>query len=116
MADFYDTEGFLSAWRRGIALAGDGYFGSGAAADNAAASSKWELAPRTDLIRDMIGVLSSGESVFLAAMVSFYNARVGDELIRVATGSDAGFASVSAALDEPRRRVLADLLVSYEGW
>jgi len=39
-------------------------------------------APRIDDIATFIGVLSSGEAMFLAAMVSFYNSDPGAKMLR----------------------------------
>lgn len=78
------------------------------------AKSKYDLAPDYDAVQSAIGTLSSGEAVFLAAMYSFYNDDAGGKML--AQVDAAGLAGISAHLDEPRLRVIADLLVSYAGW
>lgn len=111
-ATFYSTDSFLDAWMRGVEIAGRQWF-----QDQRPASSevtKWTFTPDYDAITDNLGCLSTGEGAFLAAMYSFYNSTTGNRMMR-----DLGFESpgeLAATLDEPRRRVIADLLVSYEGW
>lgn len=67
-----------------------------------------------DEIRSAIGWLSSGEAMFLAAMVSFYNSEPGGELLR-SLGAN-GLSDIAASLDESRRQVIADLPLAYAGW
>lgn len=76
--------------------------------------AKWDLVPDVDYISDSIGVLSSGERVFLAAMVSFYSADLGGQLL--SSIGVHGLSDISAALDQPRLQVLSALLLSYPGW
>jgi hypothetical protein len=113
MAAFYNEQAFFDAWRRGVTIAGTRWFGDGETAPQTAAS-KWDLPPRVDDIAASIGVLSSGEAMFLAAMVSFYNSDPGAKMLRDLEG--CGLSDISACLDQPRRRVIADLLVAYAGW
>jgi hypothetical protein len=112
-AQFYNESSFFDAWRRGVVIAGQRWFADGKTAPESA-STKWELAPRVDDIEEAIGWLSSGEAMLLAAMVSFYNSRPGGEML-TRLGA-AGPSDIAAGLDEPRRRVISDLLVSYSGW
>jgi hypothetical protein len=67
---FYDEPSFFEAWQRGVEIAGHRWFGDGQASSQSA-TSKWDLPPWVDDIRSAIGWLSSGEAMFLAAMVSF---------------------------------------------
>jgi hypothetical protein len=113
MSEFYNEQAVFDAWRRGVAIAGPRWFGDGNTSPQSA-SSKWNLAPRVDDIAASIGVLSSGEATFLAAMVSFYNSDPGSKMLRDLEGCSLN--DVAACLDEPRRRVIADLLNSYAGW
>ncbi|VFT10003.1 Uncharacterised protein [Pseudomonas aeruginosa] len=64
-------------------------------------------------LNDALGVLSSGERMFLSAMVSFYNAREGGAMLK-----RCRFHGLSDfdGLDLERRKVIADLLVNYSGW
>lgn len=105
---------FLEAWKRGVRLAGPQFFGMGSPhADLAGTQSKWDLCPKMDLIEDAIGVMSSGEKVFLAALTSFYNAQDGGALLkRVHVQGLADF----GGLDLERRAVIAALIVNYTGW
>ena len=105
---------FLEAWKRGVRLAGPQFFGMGSPqADLDHAESKWDLCPKMDLIDRAIGVMSSGEKVFLAALTSFYNAEDGGDLLkRVNVQGLADF----GGLDLERRAVIAALLLNYTGW
>lgn len=105
---------FLDAWKRGVHLAGPQFFGTGSPhADLDGTESKWDLCPKMDLIDRAIGVMSSGEKVFLAALTSFYNAEDGGALLkRVHVQGLADF----GGLDLERRAVIAALLVNYTGW
>ena len=106
-------QAFFDAWKRGVELAGPTLFGEGTRESFARAVDKWDLCPNVDAIGEAIGAMSSGERVFLAAMVSFYNAEDGGVLLqRVGVH---GFADLGG-LDLPRRRVIADLLLHYSGW
>lgn len=104
---------FLTAWKEGVALAGPHLFGTGARADLAQAHSVWNLCPKLDLAERAIGAMSSGEKVFLAALVSFYNSEEGGKLFKrigVQGLADLG------GLDLSRRSVIASLLLNYTGW
>jgi hypothetical protein len=74
---------FFDAWKNGVALAGSRLFGRGMHTDLEHATSVWDLRPNVHLIDDAIGVMSSGEKRFLAALVSFYNAEDGGRLLSV---------------------------------
>lgn len=110
-AEFHDESAFFAAWTAAVKLAGAGYFGT---RTPATARSKWDLVPEVDNIADSLGALSRGEAVFLAASVSFYDSESGGDML--ASLGVKGLSDVAAHLDEPRRRALADLLVSYAGW
>jgi len=110
---FHSELAFFDAWARGVEIAGPRWFKR----DDWGASdvpSKWDYAPDFEAIEDSLGVLSSGEAAFLAAMVSFYSPQGGRELMTKLNLGSPG--SVAAVLDEKRRRVIADLTVSYAGW
>ncbi|APT09712.1 hypothetical protein AN931_26540 [Mycobacterium intracellulare subsp. chimaera] len=111
-ARFYD-ETVFQAWQRGVEIAGPRWFADGQTSPDSA-TSKWDLSPRVDEIRSAIGWLSSGEAMFLAAMVSFYNSEPGGELLR-SLGAN-GLSDIAASLDESRRQVIADLPLAYAGW
>lgn len=104
---------FFQAWRRGVELVGFTYFGDGTQANEEHAIDKWALRPNVEYIRKAIGAMSSGEKVFLAAMVSFYNANVGGQLLkRVGVRGLADLGN----LDLERRQVIATLILNYTGW
>lgn len=106
-------DAFFRAWKRGAELAGYEWFGEGTREGLQNASTKWELRPNMLLLNDALGVLSSGQRMFLAAMVSFYNDREGGAMLR-----RCGFHGLAdfGGLDLQRRKVLADLLLNYSGW
>lgn len=106
-------EAFFQAWKRGAEIAGPQWFGDGTADGLQRAQTKWDLRPNTQRINDAIGVLSSGQRMFLAAMVSFYNERKGGAMLK-----RCGFYGLAdfGGLDLERRQVLADLLLNYSGW
>ena len=64
-------EAFFRAWKSGVQLLSPTLFGLGTKAHVDQAEDKWELCPNLEVIDQAIGVMSSGERVFLAAMVSF---------------------------------------------
>jgi hypothetical protein len=97
---FYDETAFFDAWKTGVTIAGPRYFGDGTYSP-ATARSKWDLEPRLDDITRSLGVLSSGEAIFLAALVSFYDAGSGGEMLTT-VGTD-GLSDLAARLDERRR-------------
>ena len=106
-------QAFFEAWKRGVKLAGIEWFGNGTQESFECATSKSDLRPRMLLLNDALGVLSSGQRLFLSAMVSFYNSREGGAMLK-RCGVD-GFADLGN-LDLQRRQVIADLLLHYNGW
>lgn len=104
---------FFHAWRRGVELVSPTYFGDGTQDNVVRAVDKWDLRPNVEVIRKAIGAMSSGEKVFLAAMVSFYNSKDGGALLkRVGV---QGLADLGG-LDLERRKVIAALVLNYTGW
>ncbi|MDH0639248.1 MULTISPECIES: hypothetical protein [Pseudomonas] len=104
---------FLDAWKRGIQFAGVEWFGDGTHEGLQHAKSKWELRPNVQRLNDALGVLSSGQRMFLSSMISFYNASEGGALLKRCQFE--GLADLGG-LDLERRRVIADLLLHYHGW
>ncbi|KPW52077.1 hypothetical protein ALO95_03401 [Pseudomonas syringae pv. antirrhini] len=106
-------QAFFEAWKRGVEIAGAEWFGEGTPEGLNQAKSKWDLRPNVLRINDALGVLSSGERMFLSAMVSFYNARDGGAMLK-----RCQFHGLSDfdGLDLERRKIIADLLVNYSGW
>ena len=115
MSSYYNEQTFFQSWKKGVQIAGPQFFGDGR--NLSSAETKWDLEPRVDDIAEALRCLSSTERVFLAAMVSFYNDLTGGRLLQRAVGSKSvGMADIASALDEARRQVIADLLLSYRGW
>lgn len=106
-------EAFFQAWKRGAQIAGHEWFGDGTREGLQRAETKWDLRPNVLLLNDALGVLSGGQRMFLAAMVSFYNEREGGAMLK-----RCGFQGLAdfGGLDLERRQVLADLLLNYSGW
>ena len=106
-------QAFFEAWKRGAQIAGHEWFGDGTREGLNQAKSKWDLRPDMLRANDALGVLSSGERMFLSAMFSFYNAREGGAMLK-----RCHFQGLSDfdGLDLQRRKVIADLLVNYSGW
>ena len=106
-------QAFFEAWKRGAQIAGHEWFGDGTREGLNQANTKWDLRPDMLRLNDALGVLSSGERMFLSAMVSFYNAREGGAMLK-----RCHFNGLSDfdGLDLPRRQVIADLLLNYSGW
>lgn len=76
------------------------------------ATEKWDLRPNMLMLNDALGVRSGGQRMFLSAMVSFYNAREGAAMLK-----RCGFEGLSdfGGLDLERRKVIADLILHYNG-
>ncbi|MCO4240615.1 hypothetical protein KP728_17705 [Xanthomonas arboricola pv. juglandis] len=104
---------FFQAWKRGAEIAGAEWFGDGTRAGLERATTKWDLRPNMLMVNDALGVLSSGQRMFLSAMVSFYNSREGAAMLK-----RCGFEGLSdlGGLDLERRKVIADLVLNYNGW
>ncbi|OZI62820.1 MULTISPECIES: hypothetical protein [Bordetella] len=106
-------DAFFKAWKRGVQIAGPRWFGDCTKKGFEQARDKWDLCPNVRQISRSLGLLSSGERMFLAAMVSFYNARRSASLLR-----RCGFEGLAdlSGLDLARRRVIASLVLHYNGW
>jgi hypothetical protein len=104
---------FFHAWKRGVALAGTRHFGDGTHANLEQATTVWDLRPKVQLIEQAIGPMSPAEKVFMAALVSFYDAEAGGKLFK-----RIGFRGLSdlGGLDLKRRSVVAALIMNYNGW
>ncbi|WP_033482637.1 hypothetical protein [Xanthomonas citri] len=106
-------EAFFQAWKRGVEIAGHQWFGDGTREGLQQAAEKWDLRPNLLMLNYALSVLSGGQRMFLAAMVSFYNEREGGAMLK-----RCGFHGLAdfGGLDLERRQVLADLLLNYNGW
>lgn len=108
MTTFHDETAFVGAWRDGVTLAGEHYFGN--AQSTATAASKVDLSPDLDRINHDIEALSSGEAVFRAVLVRFYSGAAGAELLGQAAA--CSLHDAAAELDYRRRPIPADLRVA----
>ncbi|KXU38354.1 hypothetical protein AXE65_01970 [Ventosimonas gracilis] len=104
---------FFHAWKRGVEIAGPQWFGEGSREGLNRASSIWDLRPNLPMIAEALDVLSRGERLFLAAMVSFYNAHDSAPLLKRCDFE--GLADLGR-LDLERRQVITDLVLNYHGW
>ena len=106
-------QAFFEAWKRRVRFAGHEWFGDGTREGLQCAKSKWDLRPKLLMLNDALGVLSSGQRMFLSAMVSFYNSREGGAMLK-----RCGFEGLAdlGGLDLERRKVIADLSLHYTGW
>jgi hypothetical protein len=106
-------QAFFEAWKRGVRIAGHEWFGDGTRDGLQHAKTKWDLRPKLMMLNDALGVLSSGQRMFLSAMVSFYNSREGGAMLK-----RCGFEGLAdlGGLDLERRKVIADLSLHYTGW
>lgn len=109
----YVPTAFFITWRQGVKLAGVYYFGDGSVESYDRAECFEDLAPNFERIINALGVLSSGERTFIAALYSFYNAHDGGKLL--AEVGIQGLADL-CTLDIRRRQIIATLLLNYEGW
>lgn len=107
---------FFKAWREGVALAGVSFFGDGSKAGFQAATDKNDLAPNMEAVKEALGVLSGGERTFLVAMYSFYNSRTAADMWSENFTSPDNIGETISGLDLARRRVLAELTLTYTGW
>lgn len=104
---------FFQTWKQAVLLAGPVYFGNGKRDSVTEARDKWDLCPDVPLIQSAIGVMSHGEQVFIAALVSFYDDETGGRLLRRAGVN--GLADFGL-LDMQRRALIANLIIHYSGW
>lgn len=106
-------QAFFDAWKHGAEIAGAEWFGDGTREGLQRATEKWDLRPNMLMLNDALGVLSGGQRMFLSAMVSFYNSREGAAMLK-----RCGFEGLSdlGGLDLERRKVIADLILHYNGW
>lgn len=107
------SDAFFQAWKRGAEIAGAQWFGDGTREGLNRAADIWDLRPGMHELNDALGVMSSGQRMFLAAMVSFYNAGEGTAMLR-----HCGFEGLAdlGCLDLQRRQVISDLVLNYTGW
>lgn len=104
---------FFLAWKYGVTIAGAECFGNGTPEGLERATSRWTLRPNLLTVTDAMDGMSRTQKVFLAAMVSFYDAREGGVLLRrIGIEGLADF----GCLDLERRKVIGNLLLNYNDW
>jgi hypothetical protein len=104
---------FLSSWICGVRLAGTHFFGRGHRAELDIVNDKWDLCPKVPFIANAFASLSAPQQLFIATLVSFYNAADGGVLLERA--GFRGFGDL-AKLEHVPRAVIAGLILNYTGW
>lgn len=97
---------FLKAWKDGVKLIGTDYFKINGSLESAKTID--DLVPDINLINEVIFKLSTGQAVFLAAMVSFYDSQVGQRYLEQL--GYANIADIAAKLDIEYREILKDII------
>jgi len=112
---------FLDAWKQAVAKIGHRFFIAKEGYDNPEsvdqATDKWQLIPRWEYVEEHIGVLSTGEAVFLASVCSFYNGEWSQELFE--KNGLNGYASIGDTankLDLDRLEIITELMKNHTGW
>jgi len=114
---------FLKAWLQGVKVIGWEFFQYNSPLNNSSAppvksiedvTNKWQVCPNSEYIIGNIGVIPNYHAILLASMCSFYNSNWGGELMR-SVGIN-GLADISARLDTHDSKIIAELLINYNGW
>ncbi|MGJ8586291.1 MAG: hypothetical protein ACSHXD_19550 [Marinosulfonomonas sp.] len=105
---------FLDAWKDAVQLAGPHYFHVTCPSVSEAVD-KQQLCPDMSAISSSLGVLSTGERVFLVSLYQFYCDSDAFSLCEEAGLQYPSLADI-ALLDRSRRSVLIKLIDSYSGW
>ena len=111
-------ENFLLFWKEAVKMAGEELFTSEKTHNPAvlvgAATSKWQLIPDYPAIHRFMETASTGQALFVAVLVSFYNGEDGDALCR-----ELGFHGVGDIANrlEPRQLdIIMNLMKYHTGW
>lgn len=110
---------FLQAWKEaieeGAKLAGPRFAQLFGPKTLDTAQSKWDLRPLLTKVKGAMGVYSTGEKMYLAAMYSFFNWDDGQELL--AKYCDPGnIAQILTRLEHPQRVAILKLAMTWPGW
>jgi len=111
-----DDQNFLNAWKRGVEIAGREYFACDGVISINDATDKNQLRPNSEIIDAEIVDLSTGESIFLAAMCSFYSWSWARELFEKAGLPSSSPGYIFSRIDLDQRDIIADLGLNYVGW
>jgi len=104
---------FFFAWKKGVQIAGLRFFGDGSQEGFKKSDCRWHLRPNLRVIKKSFEVLTDQERVFLAALVSFFNADEGGDLLKqsgVRGLSDLGILTFEQC------DVIAGLIMNNHAW
>lgn len=104
---------FFFAWKKGVEIAGFRFFGDGSQQGFKKSDCRWHLRPNMQVVKKNFEILTDQERVFLAALVSFFNAEEGSSLLKqsgVRGLSDLGL------LTYEQRDVIAGLIMHHHAW
>lgn len=109
---------FLTAWQKGVTLAGERLFTHhrdyAAPASIDAAIDKWQLIPNYEIINDYLGVASTGQALFVAVLYSFYNSVDGEKMYQELGYN--GFGDIANRLEHEQLQIITDLMRNHTGW
>lgn len=112
----YETapERFLAAWKQAIEKIGPNYFHCEGADHYSKAIHRHQIRPNTEAIERRLGVCSTGEGIFIGAVISFYN---GDWGADVCQGFGySGIGDIANRLDLELVKILNQLMLYHTGW
>lgn len=112
------SDEFSAAWWFGVELAGYRFFGDGTEESFRAATNKEQMRPNFPKIADVLGDCGKtyAEELFLVMMCGFYNDTATDEHLAPKLNRPPTVGRAAYVLDQPRREVIAALLMTYRGW
>ena len=91
---------------------GQQYFNATGDIDNI--TDKWDLKPNKELIEHSLHKLGTDQSVFLAAMYSFYNN--GERQLYLEQLECPNISDISSKLDKKYLEVSSELFMNHNGW
>jgi len=106
--EYRDESKFVDAWRDAVELIGEQYFMLRAPLHECI--DKWQMEPKVDLIRSRLSLFSTGEKIFVQAVIQFYNDRA------LPKHDLPTMTDISASLDMPRLKIVMRLMRHYGGW
>jgi len=109
---------FLDTWKKAVNLAGERFFTNNrdyqVASTADEATDKWQLIPVRKTIDNYLGVASTGEALFIAALYSFYNGRDGEKMIQELGYS--GLGDIANRLEYDQLEIITTLMKYHTGW
>lgn len=103
---------FLTVWKKAIKLIGEDFFIIKSSVEEA--TDKWDLKPDYDAIKRNLFAKSTGQSLFLVALLSFYNREDGQDLL-IQLGYP-NFVDIFSRLEKEHVEILMALINYYQGW